>query len=288
MTTTTTRKRRRKRKSRRRKRTTTLGRVVASHPGDILIAHPLSFQFRGAASCVSRLTFSCRPGITADASATEKFRNRSDQQDSQVLAPRGLISINCGATTTTATATTTTTTARRRRTRGVLRDASSARRTRICAGIFSWDSETSVFYTAEAMRLTRRVRARKSATVCRRAVFEKVTRTLSFENFPSLLLLNNDLLPCTPMGDHALISCMVKWSLLHNMKEQAVETGIDRLQSTMIDPIPIVCTFILYGRLKVPMKWAMWYLTRDILVVSGALNMNIFKLAYKKELYMYM
>lgn len=33
-----------------------------------------------------------------DNSATEKFRSRSDRHDSQVLAPRGLISINCAAT----------------------------------------------------------------------------------------------------------------------------------------------------------------------------------------------
>lgn len=66
-----------------------------------------------------------------DNSATEKFRSRFDRHDSQVLAPRGLISINCVATppppsppppppsppTTTAT-------------RDVLQGGCSARRTR--------------------------------------------------------------------------------------------------------------------------------------------------------------
>jgi len=40
-------------------------------------------------------TFSRLPGITI---RLEKFRDRFDRHDSQVLAPHGLISINCGVT----------------------------------------------------------------------------------------------------------------------------------------------------------------------------------------------
>jgi len=56
-----------------------------------------------------------------DNSATEKFRSRFDRHDSQVLAPRGLISINCAATPPPSPPTTT---------RDVLQGGSSARRTR--------------------------------------------------------------------------------------------------------------------------------------------------------------
>lgn len=56
-----------------------------------------------------------------DNNTTEKFRGRFDWHDSQVLAPRGLISINCGAMLPSPSTTAT---------RSVLQGGNSARRTR--------------------------------------------------------------------------------------------------------------------------------------------------------------
>jgi len=51
--------------------------------------HSLSFQFRKVVSSAELFR------VFRDNNTTEKFRGRFDRHDSQVLAPRGLISINC-------------------------------------------------------------------------------------------------------------------------------------------------------------------------------------------------
>lgn len=79
-----------------------------------------------------------------DNNTTEKFRGRFDRHNSQVLAPRGLISINCGMTPPSPST---------MATRSVLQGGNSARRTGIRATVFSRDNVTSVLYTAEEQRV---------------------------------------------------------------------------------------------------------------------------------------